>query len=145
MYLRMHVLPCMHTHYNTNLKQTQESRIYMCVHSQGPPTHHLPTHAQTHHTLSHTVRGTHPTHTSGETGGLNCLCNSMMILKQTRPFSSFSVSSNENITDKVGCMKQTRQPKLFNTPEVHYITVRTSVRKIVHTTTLTLCHLWHVL
>ena len=51
MYLRMYVLPCMHTHYNTSLKQTQESRTYMHVHTQGPPTH-----PQTHHTLPHAVR-----------------------------------------------------------------------------------------
>ncbi len=77
----------------------------MHTHKAHPPTIHPPTHK--HITLSHIqyiqYTRTHTTHTSGETGGLNCLCNSMMILKQTRPFSSFSVSSNENITDKVGC------------------------------------------
>ena len=74
----------------------------MYTHKAHPPTIHPLTHK--HITLSHIQYVcTHPTHTSGETGGLNCLCNSIMILKQTRPFSSFSVSSNENITDKVGC------------------------------------------
>ena len=89
--------------------------MYVCMHQ------HTHTHTYTHvHTYTHTHTHKYPymytharthacTHTSGETVGLNCLCSSMMILKQTSPFSSFSVSSNENITDRVDCMKQARQ------------------------------------
>ena len=130
MYLCTYVCAPLHAHtLQHKFEQTQESRMYMCVHSQGPSTHHPPPpHTNTLHSPTcSTYVCTHPTHTSGETGGLNCLCNSMMILKQTRPFSSFSVSSNENITDKVGCIKQTGEPKMFNTLEVHYICIHTFV------------------
>ena len=58
MYLRMYVctcmyvLPCMHTHYNTNLKQTQGSCTYMHANSHGQPTH---THTNTSHSLTYSM------------------------------------------------------------------------------------------
>ena len=63
--------------------------------------------------------------TSGEYCGRNCLCSSMITRRQTKTFSSFSVSSSRNMVDRIA----------YTTSYTHSITDKGSWQHIVYTLT----------